>query len=568
MRTRIPTASVSQENKQTASLLGVVNLLRSKSFFLLPLLLLAFVGFVQTIQTGHASLIWSSPILIDNGGGTNTLSSVLQASNGTLWLAWQSNRNSITTGRTDVLYKTYTNGVWSTDHNLTSSGWNISPTLIQLPNGTIGMFWSYKPAQSYEVYSAWYSSAGWSTPTNVTSTSLNDTLPAATVGLDGTVWLVWTRINSSNSTAPPLKQLFYKTWKNGVWSPESQLTNDSNQNFGASVMIGKDGIVRVTWSKGVAGSNYQLYTKTYNGVSWSSDTQIISTVWSDGHPSMIQDRNGTLWLFWARFLNVTGGSANEIYGSHSYNMGNTWSNATQMTPTPTGSTLFDSFMPNAVQSTYATKPIWVFYTSNMNVNNFDIYALQSSGINLVHDVVVSGLTAANNQGTPWEYPGGQKAIGESAIETVTVSVSNIGDYVETVNATLTATNTTSITIGTSIKNLIGPGNTAKLYFYWNTTSISPGRYGLTVSLTLPPGELTIGNTPDTHYSRANQIHIIPIGDVNHDGVVNIVDLTLVAISFGSSVGSASYNPYADIDDLGTINIIDLVTCAQHFGQTG
>ena len=48
-------------------------------------------------------------------------------------------------------------------------------------------------------------------------------------------------------------------------------------------------------------------------------------------------------------------------------------------------------------------------------------------------------------------------------------------------------------------------------------------------------------------------------DVNADGVINILDLTLVASHFGST------NPEADVNDDGTVNILDLVLVTQNFG---
>ena len=59
--------------------------------------------------------------------------------------------------------------------------------------------------------------------------------------------------------------------------------------------------------------------------------------------------------------------------------------------------------------------------------------------------------------------------------------------------------------------------------------------------------------------------VVPIfGDVNNDGVVNILDLVLVASSFGQSVSEAG-NP-ADVNEDGVINIIDLVKVAGAFGE--
>ncbi len=523
---------------------------------------LALVGMVQPLQFAHASLGWSSPILIDTHSGFDMLSTALQASNGTLWLAWQSNRYAQTTGRFDVLYKTYTNGVWSSDHNLTSSGQNASPSLVQLMNGTIAAFWVTRPVHSYYVFYAQYRSSGWTSPVQITSTSLNDTSPSAAVGRDGTVWLVWTRVNSTNHSVPAIKQLYYKSWKNGAWSADTQLTTDSNQNYGSGVMMGKDGILRVTWSKGAAGSSYQLYSKTYNGNLWSAETQIVSSASTDEHPSMIQDRNGTLWLYWGRLIVVSPTvQYYALIGKYSYNMASTWSAEIPLTNT---STSVDSFLPSAVQSSFGVKALWIFYTSNLNVPDYDIFALMSTGVSPVHDVTVSGLSVFNNLGTSWEYPGGLKSVGQSAIETVIVTVQNIGDYLETVSMTLTAKNNTNITVGT-VSNLLGPGNAVNFYYYWNTTNVTPARYGLTASIATLPGE-SLGNMGDNNFSVTNQVHLIPVGDVDQDGSVTITDVSVFFYNYGftPACNCSRWNPYADVNNNGIIDIIDIGVVSRNF----
>ncbi len=61
------------------------------------------------------------------------------------------------------------------------------------------------------------------------------------------------------------------------------------------------------------------------------------------------------------------------------------------------------------------------------------------------------------------------------------------------------------------------------------------------------------------------LHLIP-GDVNHDYIVDIMDLTLVAIAFSSRPGQPNWNSRADINRDGLVNIIDLVTVAIHLNQ--
>ena len=57
-----------------------------------------------------------------------------------------------------------------------------------------------------------------------------------------------------------------------------------------------------------------------------------------------------------------------------------------------------------------------------------------------------------------------------------------------------------------------------------------------------------------------------LGDVNGDGIVNILDLVLVASNFGESVDSTQV-PNPDINGDGTVNILDLVIVSNNIGQS-
>jgi parallel beta-helix repeat protein len=57
------------------------------------------------------------------------------------------------------------------------------------------------------------------------------------------------------------------------------------------------------------------------------------------------------------------------------------------------------------------------------------------------------------------------------------------------------------------------------------------------------------------------------GDVNGDKKVNILDISLVAIAYGSTSGAPNWNPVADINGDGTINILDITHVAKEYGKT-
>jgi len=57
-----------------------------------------------------------------------------------------------------------------------------------------------------------------------------------------------------------------------------------------------------------------------------------------------------------------------------------------------------------------------------------------------------------------------------------------------------------------------------------------------------------------------------VGDLNQDGAVDVLDLTIVSTCYGLNEGDSGYNPVADTVPNGTINLFDLMFVAQHYGE--
>lgn len=58
----------------------------------------------------------------------------------------------------------------------------------------------------------------------------------------------------------------------------------------------------------------------------------------------------------------------------------------------------------------------------------------------------------------------------------------------------------------------------------------------------------------------------PSADVNGDGLVNILDIALVAPACGTSTGDKRYNTRLDLDQNGLIDIRDISICVREFGK--
>ena len=560
------------------------------SFFMFPQVQATFSC------SASSSSSWQICGPVESPNTLNVQPNVIQDNAGGLKMVW----SSLVSNNLVVLYATGswdgTSWSWGPGSSLTTSpGKNQDPVLAQLLNTTTYMFWSYKApgTPNFQLYYVNDRSGSFSkTYTKLplaTSTPLNDTLPSAAVGRDGTLWLVWTRDNSTVAgTTKVMRQLWYETLKNGVWSPEHSLTlsSDANWNYQPSVVVGKDGVVRVAFSRGGA-SVSDIYSITYNGSVWSSPQPITTqTTTQDSWPTMAQDRNGTYWVFYARNTGTNTTAAYAVFQSSSTSGLSAWTTGSQLTPTSCGTSgCTDSEYPTAVQST-ADKNIWVFYATDPVVN-FNIYALKTTTpVSPVHDVAITPIAQVPSPvffvtNVSQLYPGGihdpfgwvngvYSPIDQSALVQVTVRVSNNGDFTETVTLRLSATNTTATVFGTSIFQLPS-GISTTIIMNWNTTGFRPARYGISGNASIPFE--TLGNKPDGLVSTPNLVHLFPPGDIDWDGSVTITDATDVFFAFNSScftisTCSSKYMAvqWADFAGAGVINIVDATIVSSDFNM--
>jgi parallel beta-helix repeat protein len=89
-----------------------------------------------------------------------------------------------------------------------------------------------------------------------------------------------------------------------------------------------------------------------------------------------------------------------------------------------------------------------------------------------------------------------------------------------------------------------------------------------------PGSDGICDTPysinldnQDRYPLMNAYAFALATDLNKDGKVNIVDITLIAQAFSSSPGDARWNPICDLDHNDVVNIVDITMVAKDFGKT-
>lgn len=499
------------------------------------------------VTWGNSSgLPWAAP-------NENIFPKLLTLQNGTTWLTWQVTGYGLVL-RNFILYGTL--GVWGDQQTLVNSGGvydDITPTIAQLDNGTVILVWSrgLGAAQpfSYSLYTQSYTNGQWSSPKSLVVTPNYGLYNPTLVHLmNGSIWMAWTKVGTSGSG-----NILYKTFTNGAWGPEAPVPPASNPAYDqtlSSVTQTADGNVWLTYQSN-QGGNPQVWYTIWNSIGWSAGNRLTSTTMTDEWPSITQDRNGSLWIFWAREIpngTLPSGAPKyqwDTYYTSSTNNGASWIPPAAMLPT-IGQT---EQHPTIFQG--PDKKLWLLWDSSGKgpgnpYGTPNLFWVESSIIT-AHDVAIKSITYA---------PTPNPRTGELVVFTVTSL--NPGDFAENTQVKFYMNNTL---YGTSSVT-ISAGGTTTSTFTWNSTGTKPAFMPVRATINSVPGEINLQN------NWLNSTLLLTFrGDVNRDGKVNIQDLTMIGAHFGSVRGGPNYLYAADLNNDGVIDIIDLSICAGMFGKT-
>ena len=142
-----------------------------------------------------------------------------------------------------------------------------------------------------------------------------------------------------------------------------------------------------------------------------------------------------------------------------------------------------------------------------------------------------------------------------------VTVINNSTCAQTLNVAVFA-NTTSIKTQTVI---LESNISTTINLILNTSDLAKGKYSITVSVGIVPDEMNI----EDNMFVAGWILVTSPGDIAPDyNIVDIFDITTVALAFNSEPGDSNWNTFADVNNDQLVDIFDIVVVALHFGETG
>jgi len=305
------------------------------------------------------SMDWSPPMRLTWNSSEDWMPSIMKSNDGNMWVFWHSKR----TGDEELFYKTYNSSQthpWSEEMRLTNHpSVDAAPFVVQTFDNRTCVVWMTNRTGNYDIFYKIYDGSSWSNDKQLTNDTRRDELPSI-VEAYGKIWVFWDSKRGTNNY-----DLYYKTTTDGeIWSADSllSLSSPTLDDWDPAVMRATDGKIWLTWTR-----SDDIYYSVYDGVSWSSANSVVKGGYEDWHPSIMQANNNTIWVTWDCGRTDPPVQTDIFYSIYD---GVSWSSATQLT-----THLDEDLMPSIAQDTDGI--IWITWVSNRSDDN-DIFYVTSS----------------------------------------------------------------------------------------------------------------------------------------------------------------------------------------------
>lgn len=535
--------------------------MRRKSFSSFVSFLLVLALIVSFLSQAEA-VTWSvNRTQLTNFEFTDQYPAIIETRDRRLWLVWSREVDANFT----LFYKISSDlgRTWSTEKNLTvepTLGRAETPAIMQAQNGTIWVTWASTvqpprpPTPDFSIIalpSKITVPQGSSGNSTIAITSINGfTEQVKLIAIDQPEGVTTSfhppqvtlppngQINSTltisvNSTATPGNYTFTVVGKgasqtHNIYIDLEITAHGTLQSHVSNKLLASS---KVNPTQEV--TDFEIYFKTSNdnGVTWSRDTSFTDNTVNDVHPAIVQLQNGTIMIVWQNAL-----SGNHDIWCKTTSDGIHWSNATQLT------THLSNDMAPAIEQ-MKNGEIWLTWCSDRN-GNADIFYKVYNGTSWSSDTL---LAPASNP---------ESDLQPAIVQAIDGNILIFWVWDNTLDLDICYANSTN-------NGLIWSAKTSFIASsYEDEWPAAIRTQDTRILVAWMSNEAVI---PDSHFEIYLKGSLA--GDVNGDGRINVLDLTIVCIAYGTQPGDTYYNYNADINKDGIVEMNDVWVVAYYIDET-
>ena len=214
--------------------------------------------------------------------------SLMEARDGTLWLAYQS-----FAGGADRIKVQRLQGVtWSQPETISEAPGDFFRTAIaQDRNGRIWVVWSAQTDGNFDLYARSTDGRSWSRTERLTTAVNADIFHTMLAGTDGNLYLAWQSARNGNF------DIYLKVFDGKAWSPDIQVSSDPASDWQPALAAPPNGGVTILWDTYSAG-NYDVVSRTFRNGKLDAVVPIAASAAFEARPSARYDARGRLWIAW------------------------------------------------------------------------------------------------------------------------------------------------------------------------------------------------------------------------------------------------------------------------------
>ena len=195
----------------------------------------------------------------------------------------------------------------------------------------------------------------------------------------------------------------------------------------------------------------------------------------------------------------------------------------------------------------------VGYTFSYGLGSGDMWLVKVEGSIPRHDVAVIGVTPSKT------------VVGQGYSLSVTVTVENQGNRLETFNVTVYA-NTVIVDTLANMQTIMS-GSIRTLVFIWDTSEGEFPKGSYTIKAEAMIASPTVDADPADNSHANGVVNVSYPGDVDANGKVDAFDVFELGRAYASHLGDSNWDANCDIDSSGTVDALDLSLINETYGKS-